>query len=285
MKVTVWGCRGSLPTPGPEKIKYGGNTSCVQVTQGNTCIILDGGSGIQRLGQYLDPKYKVVHILLTHLHIDHTIGLGFFPPMYDPRIEVHLWGPATTNESLEDRLHRYFSPPLFPLRLSELPKEPIIHELGNEDFWIGDFLIKSNYICHPGPTLGFRISNGKSVFAFIPDHEVVLGSSNFPNDPEWTSGFEIADGADLLFHDAQFTQRDYNRRVGWGHSSFEAAISFAQLCKVKKLSFFHHDPANTDFHLDALFWKCTNGKTFEFDIELCAEGKQYDFDEEEIPTY
>ena len=104
MKVTVWGCRGSLPSPGPEKNRYGGNTSCVQVEHNDTCLVLDGGSGIQRLGATLDEKYKEVHLLLTHLHIDHTMGLGFFLPLYNPHVQVHIWGPATTVESLTKRL-------------------------------------------------------------------------------------------------------------------------------------------------------------------------------------
>ncbi len=277
MKITVWGCRGSLPAPGPEKDVYGGNTSCVQILHKDICIILDGGSGIQRLGASLKSDFKEIHILLSHLHIDHTMGLGFFLPLYNPAITVHIWGPATNEEPLLERLRRYFSPPLFPVRLSELPKHPVIHEIHNSEFTIGDLKINSNYICHPGPTLGYRITSKKAVFAYMPDHEIPLGSANFPNEPEWTSGFEIAENADLLFHDAQYRPSEYAERVGWGHSSVEDTIAYAKLCCVKKLSLFHHDPAHTDAQLDKLLNDFTENKSFDFEIEMCAEGNVYDF--------
>jgi phosphoribosyl 1,2-cyclic phosphodiesterase len=275
MRITVWGCRGSLPAPGPEKNFYGGNTSCIQVVKKDTCIILDGGSGIQRLGVNIHGNFKEYHILLTHLHIDHTMGLGFFLPLYNPSVTVHIWGPASGEEPLIDRLRRYFSPPLFPVRLSELPKHPIIHEIHNSEFTLGDISIKSAYLCHPGPTLGFRLSTGDSSFAYIPDHEIQLGSVNFPNEPEWTSGLNIAQDVDLLFHDAQFRPDEYQNRIGWGHSSIEDAILFAQMCKVKKLSLFHHDPAHTDAHLDSLLKEFTEHKSYPFEIEMCAEGNSY----------
>lgn len=277
MKLTVWGCRGSLPAPGPEKDIYGGNTSCVQILHNDSCIILDGGSGIQRLGVSLKSEFKEIHILLSHLHIDHTMGLGFFLPLYNPAVTVHIWGPATSEESLLHRLRRYFSPPLFPVRLSEMPKHPVIHEIHNSEFSIGDLKIKSNYICHPGPTLGYRITSKNATVAYMPDHEIPLGSANFPNEPEWTSGFDIAKNADLLFHDAQYRPAEYKDRIGWGHSSIEDTLSYAKLCNVKKLSLFHHDPAHTDAQLDQLLHDFTAKKTFDFEVEMCAEGNVYDF--------
>ena len=278
MKVTVWGCRGSLPSPGPEKDRFGGNTSCVQVEHNGTCIVLDGGSGIQRLGTHIQSDYTDLHILLTHLHIDHTMGLGFFLPLYNPNINVHIWGPATTVEPLTERLRRYFSPPLFPVRLSELPKHPVIHEISNSQFNIGDVTINSSYVCHPGPTLGFRLMAGNSVFTYMPDHEVSLGSSNFPHEPEWTSGYEIAKNADLLFHDSQYRTEEYASRIGWGHSSLEDTFKFAEMCNVKQLELFHHDPLHTDVQLDALLNDSLKGRSFNFNVNLCAEGKVFNLD-------
>ena len=275
MKITVWGCRGSLPSPGPEKDFYGGNTSCVQVIHNDTCIILDGGSGIQRLGTFLNNDSKELHIMLSHLHIDHIMGLGFFLPLYNPDVKVHIWGPATINESLLERLRRYFSPPLFPVRLNELPTQPEIHEIHCSEIKIGGITIKTDYVCHPGPTLGFRITCGNSVFAYMPDHEILLGSSNFPNEPEWISGVDLAKDADLLFHDAQYHPSEYARKVGWGHSSVVDTLTFAKLCNVKKLALFHHDPAHTDEELKQLFKDFTEDKTFDFDVEMCAEGNVY----------
>lgn len=278
MNITVWGCRGSLPSPGPEKNKYGGNTSCVQVIHNDTCIVLDGGSGIQRLGAFMQQDFKEYHILLTHLHIDHTMGLGFFLPLYNPGVTIHIWGPAIGRETLLQRLRRYFSPPLFPIRLNELPKHPIIHEVHESEFYIGDVKINSSYLCHPGATLGYRLSSEKSVFAYIPDHEPALGSANFPNEPMWTSGYKIAKDADLLMHDAQFNAWEYESKIGWGHSSMDDALSFAKLCNVKKLSLFHHDPAHTDVQLDELFATSMKDKNLTFDVEMCAEGNVYNLE-------
>ncbi|WP_111671297.1 MBL fold metallo-hydrolase [Algoriphagus litoralis] len=276
MKVKVWGCRGSLPAPGPENKIYGGNTSCIQVMHGEACIILDGGSGILRLGKYLSPEITEVHVLLSHLHMDHTMGLGFFAPLYNPKITVHLYGPSTSNEPLVNRLRRYFSPPLFPVRLSELPRHPIIHELNTSEFKIGDVTVKSDYICHPGPTLGYRLTANKSVLAYLPDHELQMGSVNFPNDPEWTSGFEIANGADLLLHDAAYTSKEYVSKIGWGHSSIRDAIAFGKMCKVKKLALFHHEPIRSDEQLDQMLLDSTQNLKLNFEVEICAEGKTYD---------
>jgi phosphoribosyl 1,2-cyclic phosphodiesterase len=247
----------------------------VQVTHQDTHIILDGGSGIQRLGKYLGTEIKEIHILLTHLHIDHTMGLGFFLPLYNPNVIVHLWGPSATVEPLLQRLRRYFSAPLFPVRLNELPRHPIIHEVDDSEFEIGEVKIRSAYICHPGPTLGYRLTVGKSVFAYMPDHELFLGSPNFPKEPEWTSGYKIAKDADLLFHDAEYTAAEYSSKIGWGHSSMEDAIEFGRMCRVKKLALFHHDPMNSDLKLESMLEGSTKDLDLGFEVELCAEGKTY----------
>lgn len=276
MKISVWGCRGSLPSPGPEKNKYGGNTSCVQVEHEDTCIVLDGGSGIQRLGVAINPKYKQIHILLTHLHLDHIMGIGFFLPLYNPEIEVHIWGPSGTVEPFLNKLRRYFSAPLFPIRLSELPKHPIVHELGNGEFNIDRIKLNSSYICHPSPTLAYRLScEGKS-FAYLPDHEVALGSANFPNEPEWTSGYDIVENVDLLFHDSQYKQEEYATRMGWGHSTIKHTVEFAKMCNVKKLALFHHDPLHADEHLDKFLDDFKQDNETGFPVELCAEGNVYE---------
>ena len=271
MKITIWGCRGSMPTPGPEKNKYGGNTSCVQIEHGNTCLIFDGGSGIQELGQQLDPGILEVNILLTHLHIDHIMGLGYFKPFYNPECTVNIWGPAGSSESLIERLRRYFSPPFFPVRFRELSAKINIHEIDNSTFSIDGFTIKSEYLCHPGPTVGYRCELGGSVVSFMPDHEPSLGSSDFPNLTEWCSGYNISKEADLLFHDGQYSNSEYDRRVGWGHSSVSDAIDFGNLSKVKKMVLFHHDPAHTDVQLEAMVDKSIQGKTIDFDLVIGKE--------------
>jgi len=271
MKVTIWGCRGSMPSPGPEKIKYGGNTACVQLEHDKTCLIFDGGSGIQELGKSLDPNVSVVNILLTHLHLDHIMGLGYFLPFYNPNCTVNIWGPAGSSESLTVRLRRYFSPPFFPVRLNELLAKINIHEIDNSTFKIDDFTIKSEYLCHPGPTVGYRCELGESIVSYMPDHEPVLGSSDFPNSIEWCSGYNIAKDADLLFHDGQYCNEEYEKRIGWGHSSMDDAIKFGTLTKVKKMVLFHHDPVNKDSDLENMYDQSVKNKNIGYDLILGKE--------------
>jgi len=272
MTITIWGTRGSLPAPSPENNHFGGNTSCVSVEQGDTILVLDAGSGIRRLGNNFPPGITQVDILLTHLHLDHILGLGFFLPLYNPAMRVNIYGPTGHKESLLTRLQRYLSPPLFPIRLQDLPSRPNLIEINESAFDIGPFHIKSSYICHPGPTLGFRVENEKSVFAYMPDHEPALGSAHFPSEPAWTSGYALAQGADLLLHDAQYTEEEYRPRVGWGHSTMSDALKFAELAAVKKMLFFHHDPSHSDERLQQLQQEAMKNNHFSFKTGIAAEG-------------
>ena len=272
MKVQFWGTRGSLPTPGPETIIYGGNTSCVSIQENDQLLILDAGSGIMRLGTS-DLITKRIDILLTHLHMDHIQGLGFFQPLYDPEAEIHIWGSSGTADTLRTRLRRYLSPPLFPVRIRDLPCKLFLHELARDRIEIGDFSIYTDYVCHPSPTLGFRIQSGNTVLTYISDHEPALGHLDFPGDPLWTSGYSLAESADFLIHDAQFTPEEYEVRKGWGHSSIPQALQFAQLAGVKRLILFHHDPFHTDMDLKSLFIKHVASHSWPFQVELAEEGK------------
>jgi phosphoribosyl 1,2-cyclic phosphodiesterase len=252
MRVTLWGTRGSLATPGPETARYGGNTSCVEVRgREGTVLVLDAGTGIRRLAATLPDSVRRVDVLLTHLHMDHIQGLGFFAPLYRPDIEVHIWGPASTALSLQTRLTRYLSPPLFPVGLSELPCK--LHEVPGGEVDIGEFRVSSALVCHPGPTVGYRISAAEGVLTYLPDHEPALGATPFKFlQREWTSGGSLAAGADLLIHDSQYDTAEYGGHVGWGHSSLKQTLDFGALTEVKHLVPFHHDPAHTDADLDRL---------------------------------
>ena len=164
MKVTLFGTRGSLASPGPETNRYGGNTSCVEV-RGNdgTVLVLDAGTGIRRLGDAIVEDILRVDVLLTHLHMDHVQGLGFFEPLFRPNIDVHLWGPSSTQFDLHARLSRYLSPPLFPVRLRDLPCQLTFHDVVSVgSFEIGPFSIEADLVCHPGPTVGYRIEENST---------------------------------------------------------------------------------------------------------------------------
>jgi phosphoribosyl 1,2-cyclic phosphodiesterase len=253
MKVTLWGTRGSVASPGVETVRYGGNTACVEV-QGaeGTILVLDAGTGIRRLGEVLPRSLRRVDVLLTHLHLDDFQGLGFFAPLYNPEVEVHLWGPASTTGSLRRGLMRYLCPPLFPVQLRDLPCRLVLHEVPCGDFAIGEFRISSAFLCHPGPTVGYRIVTSGAALAYLTDHEPELGVQRFPLAGEWTSGYALAAGVDLLIHDAQYSTEEYVNRIGWGHSSLAQALAFATLAKVEHFVPFHHDPAHTDADLDRL---------------------------------
>ncbi len=255
MLVRLWGTRGSIPTPGPETTRYGGNTACVEVrARDGSLLILDAGTGIRRWGTTIGPTVARVDILLTHLHLDHIMGLGFCAPLYRPGVEAHIWGPASTTQGLRERLGRYLSPPLFPVRLTELPCRLVLHDVPRpEPAEIGSFRVASALVCHPGPTVGYRISADGATLAYLPDHEPALGLRRFPLRPQWTSGFGLAEGVDLLIHDAQYSVAEYPARVGWGHSSTEHVIRLAELAGVRHLVPFHHDPARTDDELDRLY--------------------------------
>jgi ribonuclease BN (tRNA processing enzyme) len=252
VRVTFWGTRGSLASAGPETAGYGGNTAAVEVIAENgRILILDAGSGIRRLGLAMS-KQRRIDILLTHLHMDHIQGLGFFAPLFQPDRDVHIWGPPSTSLDLRTRLGRYLSPPLFPVRLRDLPSVTL-HDASSEDVELGPFVVSSALVIHPGPTLGYRIVESGRVVTYIPDHEPALGARRLPQSPRWTSGYDLAKGADVLIHDAQYVDDEYVRRTGWGHSTVAHALAVARIAGARTLVPFHHDPAHNDDFLDALF--------------------------------
>jgi phosphoribosyl 1,2-cyclic phosphodiesterase len=252
MRVRLWGTRGSVASPGPDTVRYGGNTSCVEVRTDDALLVLDAGTGIRPLGVSLRGHVGRIDLLLTHLHLDHLQGIGFFEPVFRPDAEVHIWGPPSTTQGLRERLSRYLSPPLFPVRLRDLGSTVELHDVPHRPFAIGDVTVRGEAIIHPGPTVGYRISTGSSSVAYLPDHEPALGAPRFPMGPDWTSGHSLAEGVDLLIHDAQYTAAEYTSRVGWGHSSIEDTWAFASQAGVRRLVTFHHDPGHADAQLDAI---------------------------------
>lgn len=260
MRVTLWGTRGSLPSPGPETTQYGGNTSCVEVRAADgSLLVLDAGTGIRRLGDAIADEVQRVDLLLTHLHMDHIQGLGFFAPLFLPETEVHIWGPSSTTLDLRTRLSRYLSPPLFPVRLRDLPRQPTFHDVVSLGaFRIGPFEIQAELVCHPGPTVGYRVDADGESLAYIPDHEPALGLDVFPCDRDYVPGLGLAQDVDLLIHDTTYSAEEYPRHVGWGHSSLDQALAFAGAAGAKRLVTFHHDPSHGDEELERLFSGATS---------------------------
>lgn len=273
MNVRFWGTRGSLASPSPETVRYGGNTSCVSVEgREGSLLVLDAGTGLRNLGHELATDLREIHILLTHLHMDHIQGLPFFAPLRRPGVAVHLWGPASTTISLSSRLQKYLSPPLFPVSIHELSTNLHFHELPGHLIEIREFSIQAQLIIHPNPTIGYRIECGGAAITYLPDHEPALGGRTFPHDLEWVSGYKLAEGADLLIHDTQYTDREYETRVGFGHSSIRHAFQFAEAAAVRHFAPFHHDPTHSDEDLDRMFAEKIGAMSLRCPITPSREG-------------
>ena len=254
MNVRIWGCRGSLASPGPATVAYGGNTSCVEVRlDDGTVLVLDAGSGMRCLGSAMGVRPGVpVHILLTHLHLDHLQGLPFFGPFWQEGEEMHVWGPPSPTHDLASRVATLFSPPLFPVHLADVPSNPTFHDVPEEAWTIGPATVSACNVAHNGPTIGYRIECGGRSLAYIPDHEPWLGVGADTLEPSWISGYGVADGVDVLLHDAQYFEDEYDTHVGWGHSSVAHVVALAKAAGVRQLVLFHHDPSHSDEDLERL---------------------------------
>ena len=267
MRATIWGCRGSLATPGEPTIRYGGNTTSVEVrTASGRIVVLDAGTGIRPLGLALAGERPArIDLVLTHLHLDHLEGLGFFAPLFDPDCAITIWGPHQEGSSLRDRVAAYLSPPLFPLPFPEFGSRIEFVEVGAETWQLDGLGITSGVVQHPGSTLGYRLEEDGRVFTFIPDNELGLA-------PE--SGLPLAEGADLLFHDAQYTPDEYRTRHGWGHTSIDDLPRFLAAAAPKQAVMFHHDPTHADAALETMADRVRELAGRE--VELGAERSSYE---------
>jgi phosphoribosyl 1,2-cyclic phosphodiesterase len=254
VRVTVWGCRGSVPTPGPGTVTYGGNTSCVEVDVGpEFALVLDAGTGIRAFGaELLRRGTRSVHVCLTHLHLDHLEGLRFFEPLWDRRVTVDVWGPPSPLLSLRERIARAFSPPLFPIYLREVPATLTFHDIPRAAWTLGPAAVTADFILHPGATVGYRIELDGKTFAYLPDHEPALAGDLGSKSIDWISGGSLADSVDVLLHDSQYSEADYEQHIGWGHSSVADAVAYAQAVSARRLVLFHHEPTYSDHLLERL---------------------------------
>lgn len=238
--IRFWGVRGSIATPGAATAGVGGNTSCVEVRCGERLFILDAGTGLRGLGDDLMRRgEQQAEVMLSHLHWDHIQGLPFFVPLYVPGTELTLRGPAWGGGGLEGALRRQMSSPGFPVEFTDVGARVTLQELGHGSrFQHGDTHVRAAKLNHPGGVLGYRIEHaGKSVvYATDTEHWACV-------DPAL---LQLAQDADVLIYDAQYTPEEYPTKVGWGHSTFEAASELAKRANVKRLVLFHHDPRRDD---------------------------------------
>ncbi len=247
MHIRFWGTRGSIPTPGPTTVRYGGNTACVEVRDSTgALLILDAGTGLRELGIYLMSANGArpfnVDLLLSHLHWDHIQGIPFFRPAYVPNSTLRITGPKQSKTSMKDLLGLGMDDPFFPVDLDDLPARIEMGEMQDgSDQRFGPYRVRSVSIVHPAPALAYRIeADGRAVVYATDTEDPFSGKPN--------PVIALAEGADTLIHDAQFVKSDYKK--GWGHSTIEAAIDVAARAKVKRVVLYHHDPDRNDDALD-----------------------------------
>lgn len=240
LSVRFLGVRGSIATPGPAFAAVGGNTSCVEVTAGETRIILDAGTGLRTLGdERMATNLRHHTILLSHLHWDHLQGLPFFTPVYVPGHRIEIATGPTGARPLTQAIPALFSAPFFPVEYATISDQLSLRELrANDRFTIGDITITMARLNHPDPVYGFRLEAGghSIVYATDTEHYACV-------DPTLK---KLAAGADILIYDSQYLPEEYPQRVGWGHSTWQAGAELARAAGVPQLVMFHHDPGRTD---------------------------------------
>jgi phosphoribosyl 1,2-cyclic phosphodiesterase len=279
MRATIWGSRGTLASPGPETVRYGGQTSCIAVELADgSMVILDAGTGIRPLGMSLGGASPPrVDLLITHLHTDHIEGLRFFTPFWDPSVEFRIWGPPAPLKNLEHRMAPFFAPPFFPVHLRNVPSRPSFLEVPTEPWTIGSAVVTAQLIKHPGPSVGYRIEEAGRTLAYLPDHEPGLGADLSSIEAGWISGLSLARDADVLVHDGQYTTAEYASRVGWGHSSTIDAVTFAKRAGAGRLALFHHDPFHGDDQLEEMLADVRQVVSDpSLDVELAYEGQTFE---------
>ncbi len=276
MKIRFWGTRGSIPSPGPSTVRYGGNTSCVEVRlQDDTLLILDAGTGIRALGATLESCRAT--ILLTHYHWDHIQGLPFFQPAYDPNSVIRVFGPEFEGVGPERYVADQMIHPYFPAVASELAACRDLAVAPSIPFTVGAATVRTARVSHPGVTLGYRVEEAGRTLVYISDNEPDLAT------PEQMAGMlQLAAGADVLLHDCQYFDSGYSSKRGWGHSTPRQAVQLARAAEVRHLVLFHHDPGHTDQQVETLASQA-RGLGAGLRITIAGEGDTLDVGESTSP--
>lgn len=269
MKITFWGVRGSIPTPGPDTVRYGGNTSCIGLDgDDGTILIFDSGTGIRLIGTKLAPlSPKEIHLFLTHTHWDHIHGFPFFVPAFIPNNVINIYGPPHFDKGLKEIMSQQMVYSYFPVNADELQAKIQYRDLKEETLIIGDITITSKLMNHPVTCFAYRVTeNGKSI-VYTGDNEPYynfLVNSNGIDDNERTEidmivkeqndrNVAFIKDADILIADTQYTDVEYPSKIGWGHSAISQTLLLGMRAEVKHLIFFHHDPTHTDDIMDSIY--------------------------------
>jgi len=295
LSVRFWGVRGSIPCPGPDTVIFGGNTSCLEIRAGEKLVIVDLGTGLRPLGDWLRENDLKKHgkidadIFLSHTHWDHIMGFPMFSPIYHPGTSLRITAPLSyEDDSLKQIIENQLSYRYWPVRADELAARIEYNQINETTLDLGSGLtVVSKYLNHPISCMGYRFNyEGKSIAAVF-DHEpfrnlFVVGREEDVYDEQASKEGEIAaaeenekiraflKGADIIIHDAQYSQDEYTRHIGWGHASCTHAVEAAQAAGAGTLVFFHHDPAHTDSQLEQIEKKYANNESAR--IIMAREG-------------
>jgi phosphoribosyl 1,2-cyclic phosphodiesterase len=259
-RITFWGVRGSVPTPGPATVRYGGNTSCVEVRADGQIIILDAGTGIRPLGLELAREFNGepmdLTLLITHTHWDHIQGFPFFLPAYQPKNTIRVLGYEGARKGLGSTLAGQMESPYFPIALQQMPGNVVIEELQSFSFQLGPIHATAATVNHPGIAVGYRLATSGGAIAYLPDNEPFREAPGAGGqDTADTQNGKLIDfirDADMLIIDSQYDAEEYSHHVGWGHGCVEDVVRIAILANVKRLYLFHHDPDHDDRRIDAM---------------------------------
>ena len=282
--VRFWGTRGSLAKPGPSTLRYGGNTSCVEVRAGGTLIVLDCGTGGHGLGLALlsTAPPQNGHLLISHTHWDHIQGFPFFAPLFVPGNSWDIYAPGKLGQKLEQTLAGQMEYNYFPVTLEQLGASIRFHDLGEGRFTIDGVHVTAQYLNHPALALGYRLECGGATLVYSVDHEPhapnpVARPGEPPTHIEDRRHVDLLTDADLVIHDAQYTIEEYSQKTGWGHTPAEWATDYAVAANARQLALFHHDPLRDDEALDRLVETCRErARSAGSDIEVvgAAEGQE-----------
>ncbi len=259
--VRFWGTRGSIATPGPTTLRYGGNTACVEIRFGSHVVVLDCGTGIRELGNSLvrefDGQPLTAHILLSHTHWDHIQGFPFFLPAYQSQTALTIYGSPAAGRSLESVFREQMAPEFFPVPLTHLQANIQFRDLTGP-LNIGGALITAIGLNHPGGAIGYRLEYRGRAVAYISDHEPYcrIHGESADNSRLETELADFVRSADLYIREAQYTDEEYAQRKGWGHSTYSDALASARDAGVEAMAIFHHDPMRDDDSLDRLLSDC-----------------------------
>src|SRR6516225_4469374 len=268
-RIKFWGTRGSIAVPGPETLRYGGNTTCVELRADGEIIVLDAGSGIRPLGVALDREFQArrikLSLLITHAHWDHIQGFPFFKPAYDSKNEIRIFGFDGAGATFREIMTEPMRAPFFPITMRELSARMDINKLNEMKFSLGKLDIHAAFVNHPGVCAGYRIFTSGGSVAFLPDHEpyefflhAARGKQLSPGQAkkiatdQHAALVQFLRGSDILIVDSQYTDQEYETHIVWGHGSISSAVSLALEAEVQMLLLFHHDPSHDDETVDTM---------------------------------